>query len=67
MPHVLGGIGALCGRPLPRVVTLNGEIWEDSTPARYEDLPLPDPDYVREFIAPGFARLGIVSVAQRAI
>ena len=29
-------------------VTLNGEIWVDSTPARYEDLPVPTPEYVAE-------------------
>jgi 16S rRNA (adenine(1408)-N(1))-methyltransferase len=58
-PDVLGGIASLCGPAARVVVTLNGEIWEDSTPARYEDLPLPDPDYVREVVGPGFARAGI--------
>ena len=49
---VLGGIAALC-RPGARVVvTLNGEIWLDSTPARYEQLPVPTPEYVAEVIAP---------------
>jgi hypothetical protein len=56
---VIGGLAALC-RPGARVmVTLNGEIWLDSTPARYEQLPLPTPEYVAEEIAPGFARSGI--------
>jgi 16S rRNA (adenine(1408)-N(1))-methyltransferase len=56
---VLGGIAALC-RPGARVtVTLNGEIWLDSTPSRYAGLPLPTPDYVSEVVAPGFARFGI--------
>jgi 16S rRNA (adenine(1408)-N(1))-methyltransferase len=56
---VLGGIASLC-RPGGRVtVTLNGEIWIDSTPARYAELPLPTPEYVREVVAPGFARFGI--------
>jgi 16S rRNA (adenine(1408)-N(1))-methyltransferase len=56
---VIGGLAALC-RPGARVmVTLNGEIWLDSTPARYEQLPLPTPEYVAEVIAPGFARAGI--------
>ena len=52
---VLGGLAALC-RPGARVVvTLNGEIWLDSTPARYEQLPVPTPEYVAEVVAPGFA------------
>jgi 16S rRNA (adenine(1408)-N(1))-methyltransferase len=56
---VLGGIAALC-RPGARVsVTLNGEIWVDSMPARYEQLPVPTPEYVAEVVAPGFARNGI--------
>jgi hypothetical protein len=56
---ILGGIAALC-RPGARVVvTLNGEIWLDSTPARYDSLPVPTPQYVAETIAPGFARVGI--------
>jgi 16S rRNA (adenine(1408)-N(1))-methyltransferase len=56
---VLGGIASLC-RPGARVaVTLNGEIWVDSTPVRYEPLPVPTPEYVAEVVAPGFARNGI--------
>jgi 16S rRNA (adenine(1408)-N(1))-methyltransferase len=56
---VLGGIATLC-RPGARVaVTLNGEIWVDSTPARYEQLPVPTPEYVAEVVAPGFGRNGI--------
>jgi 16S rRNA (adenine(1408)-N(1))-methyltransferase len=62
---VLDGIAALC-RPGARVVvTLNGEIWLDSTPARYEQLPVPTPQYVAEVIAPGFARAGIQLGAAR--
>jgi 16S rRNA (adenine(1408)-N(1))-methyltransferase len=62
---VTGGLAALC-RPGARVmVTLNGEIWLDSTPARYEQLPLPTPEYVGEVIAPGFARAGIELDAAR--
>ena len=49
----------LC-RPGARVtVTLNGEIWEESTPARYADLPVPTPAYVAEVVAPAFAGVGI--------
>jgi hypothetical protein len=47
------------------VVTLNGEIWLDSTPARYEQLPVPTPEYVAEVVAPGFARFGIELGAAR--
>jgi len=57
--EVLAGIARLC-RPGARVtVTLNGEIWEASTPARYADLPVPTPAYVAEVVAPGFAGVGI--------
>ncbi len=56
---VLGGIASLC-RPGAHVsVTLNGEIWIDSTPTRYEQLPVPTPEYVANVIAPGFASVGI--------
>jgi 16S rRNA (adenine(1408)-N(1))-methyltransferase len=58
-PQVVGGIAALA-RPGALVqVTLNGEIWLDSTPARYADLPLPTPDYVAQAIEPEFRRNGI--------
>ena len=45
------------GRAL--TVTLNGEIWLDSTPARYEHLPVPTPEYVADVVAAGLARVGI--------
>jgi 16S rRNA (adenine(1408)-N(1))-methyltransferase len=62
---VLAGIAALC-RPDARVaVTLNGEIWIDSTPTRYEPLPVPTPEYVADVITPGFARHGIALDAAR--
>ena len=58
-PEVVGGIAALA-RPGALVqVTLNGEIWVDSTPARYADLPVPTPDYVALAIEPEFRRNGI--------
>ena len=64
-PDVLGGIATLC-RPSARlVVTLNGEIWLDSTPARYRRLPVPTPEYVAEVVAPGFATVGIALGAAR--
>ena len=58
-PEFVGGIAALA-RPGALVqVTLNGEIWLDSTPARYADLPVPTPEYVAEAIEPEFRRTGI--------
>ena len=56
---VLEGVASLCRPGARLVVTLNGEIWLDSTPARYEQLPVPTPEYVAEVIVPGFARVGI--------
>jgi 16S rRNA (adenine(1408)-N(1))-methyltransferase len=57
--EVLAGLAALC-RPQARLtVTLNGEIWLDSTPARYEHLPVPTPEYVADVVAAGLARVGI--------
>lgn len=57
---VIGGLAALM-RPGARAeVTLNGEIWLDSMPVRYEHLPIPTPDYVRDVIAPAFAAAGLV-------
>jgi 16S rRNA (adenine(1408)-N(1))-methyltransferase len=62
---VLGGLAGLC-RPGARVmVTLNGEIWLDSTPARYEHLPVPTPEYVADVVAAGMARVGISIDAAR--
>jgi 16S rRNA (adenine(1408)-N(1))-methyltransferase len=56
---VVGGIAALC-RPGARVeINLNNEIWLDSTPERFADLPLPTPEYVDTVIAPAFAAAGI--------
>lgn len=56
---VLRGIAALCRRGGHLEVTLNGEIWVESTPTRYASLPVPTPEYVRDVVAPGFARFGI--------
>jgi len=63
--EVLAGIASLCRPGGSVAVTLNGEIWVDSTPTRYEPLPVPTPEYVAEVIAPGFARHGIVLDAAR--
>lgn len=59
-PDVRDGIAALCEPGARLTITLNGEIWADSTPARYEDLPLANPEYVHDVIAPAFAKAGIV-------
>jgi len=58
--EVVGGIAALARAGAHVHVTLNGEIWLDSTPARYEDLPVPTPEYVADAIEPEFRRAGIV-------
>lgn len=57
--EVVDGIAAVA-RPDALVrITLNGEIWIDSTPARYEALPIPTPEYVAAEIEPEFRRAGI--------
>jgi 16S rRNA (adenine(1408)-N(1))-methyltransferase len=62
---VLDGLATLC-RPGARLtVTLNGEIWLDSTPARYENLPIPTPEYVSDVVAAGLARAGFSFRAAR--
>jgi 16S rRNA (adenine(1408)-N(1))-methyltransferase len=55
---VVGGIAALGAGAARLVVTLNGEIWADSTPAKFEYLPIPTPEYVGDVIAPAFAAVG---------
>jgi 16S rRNA (adenine(1408)-N(1))-methyltransferase len=57
--EIVEGIAALARAGAVVNVTLNGEIWLDSAPARYEDLPLPTPGYVAEAIEPEFRRVGI--------
>lgn len=56
---VVGGLRALGRSGAHLSVTLNGEIWVDSTPARYAALPVPTVEYVAEVIAPSFAAVGI--------
>lgn len=58
-PDVVEGIAALARPGADVRVTLNGEIWLDSTPARFEDLPVATPEYVAESMAPEFGRAGI--------
>jgi 16S rRNA (adenine(1408)-N(1))-methyltransferase len=57
--EVVAGIAALASAGALVRVTLNGEIWLDSTPTRYEDLPVPTPAYVANVIAPAFRLAGI--------
>jgi hypothetical protein len=57
--EVVGGIAAVAKSGARVEIVLNGEIWQASTPARYEDLPLPTPSYVADVVAPVFATNGI--------
>jgi 16S rRNA (adenine(1408)-N(1))-methyltransferase len=56
---VVAGIAALARPGADVRITLNGEIWLDSTPTRFVDLPVATPEYVAESMAPEFARAGI--------
>jgi len=58
-PDVIDGIAALARPGACVQVTLNGEIWVDSPPARYENLPVPTPEYVADAIEPEFRRRGV--------
>jgi 16S rRNA (adenine(1408)-N(1))-methyltransferase len=53
------GIAALCRPGATVAITLNGEIWLDSTPARFRDLPPPTLEHVDTVVVPEFARAGI--------
>jgi 16S rRNA (adenine(1408)-N(1))-methyltransferase len=56
---VVGGLVALMRGGALLEVTLNGEVWEESTPARYAELAVPTPEYVAQVIAPKFATAGL--------
>ncbi len=56
---VVGGLAAVGRRNARIEITLNGEGWKSSTPARYADLPVPTPDYVTRVIAPRFSDAGL--------
>jgi len=56
---VVTGLAALSRAGARVDITLNGEIWEESTPTRYAQLPVATPEYVAGVVAPGFARAGI--------
>lgn len=53
------GIASLCKPGATVSITLNGEIWVDSTPLRFRDLPAPTPEHVTDVVAPAFASAGI--------
>ena len=56
---VVRGLAELL-RPAGRLaITLNGEIWVESLPVRYEHVPVPTPDHIAEVVAPAFARAGV--------
>ena len=57
---VIGGLATLARSGGRVEVTLNGEIWLESMPVRYEHLPIPTPEYVRDAIAPAFAAARLV-------
>jgi 16S rRNA (adenine(1408)-N(1))-methyltransferase len=53
------GLARLCRTGARVSITLNGEIWVESTPARFRDLPAATPEHVAAVVAPGFAEAGI--------
>lgn len=58
-PVVLGGIATL-GRPGAEVaVVLNGEIWAESLPARFRDLPAPTTEHVAAVVVPALGAAGV--------
>jgi len=53
------GLARLCRTGARVSITLNGEIWLESTPARFRDLPAATPEHVAAVVAPAFAESGI--------
>lgn len=64
---VIDGIVSIMAAGAQLSVTLNGEIWIDSLPNRYADLPVPTPAYVAEVVAPAFERAGVAVVEARVL
>ncbi len=57
--RVLAGLASFA-RPRARYeITLNGEIWVDSTPAKFGHLPDPTPEHVATVVAPAFEAAGV--------
>jgi 16S rRNA (adenine(1408)-N(1))-methyltransferase len=65
--RIWSGVAALAQPRARFEITLNGEIWESSTPARYADLPVPTPEYVARVVAPAAATVGIELGAARLL
>jgi len=59
------GLASLCRPGAAVSIILNGEIWVESTPARFRDLPDPTPEHVATVVAPAFAEAGIRLSAAR--
>ena len=57
--QVLGGIGALAASGAAVVIVLNGEIWSDSLPTRYRDLPAPTTEHIGAVVVPALANAGV--------
>jgi 16S rRNA (adenine(1408)-N(1))-methyltransferase len=62
---VLGGIASLARPGATLRIVLNLRIFDDPVPLDVRDLPDVTPDYVRETLAPAFARHGIAITATR--
>lgn len=59
-PEIVGGIARLARDGAVVRMTLNGEIWLDSMPTRFEGLPVATPEYVATEMEPEFRKAGIV-------
>ena len=55
----IGGIGALAASGGAVVIVLNGEIWSDSLPTRYRDLPAPTVEHIGAVVVPALANAGV--------
>lgn len=58
-PAVLGGIAALGCPGAEVVVVLNGEIWAESLPSRFRDLPAPTTEHVAAVVTPALGAAGV--------
>jgi 16S rRNA (adenine(1408)-N(1))-methyltransferase len=63
--EVLGGIASLARDGAALRIVLNARIFDDPVPLDVRDLPDVTPDYVRERLAPAFARHGIAITETR--
>lgn len=58
-PAVISGVAALGVPGADVVIVLNGEIWADSLPARFRDLPAPTTGHVEAVVVPAFGAAGV--------